>query len=130
MRKLKFSTLVFWVAVISGLVYGAVYFAGRPEAGVVICNSALPKIELEFVAKEIIQEGNSQKELVKFKTVASQDGRVEIAVVGGNVFGPSSMMVDQEKEVFWYVIPSVDTVEVKASITNACGTSFVQKHSQ
>lgn len=127
MRKFKLTTWLFIFALILGGIYGGIYFANRPEANVAFCNSGLPSIEAEFVSKESSEEGSPAAGLIKLQTVASQDGKVDLEAAGGDIFGPSSMMVNSGKEVFWYIVPDTDMVEIKATISNSCGTSFVQK---
>lgn len=127
MRKFKPTTWLFIFALVLGTIYGGIYFANRPEANVAVCNSGLPRIEAEFVSRESVEENSSVAGLIKLKTIANQDGKVDLEAAGGDVFGPSSMMINQDKEVFWYIMPNTDMVEVKATISNSCGTSFTQK---
>lgn len=122
MRISKLTNWLFFIAIGIGLIYGAIYFSRRPQADVITCNNGIPSSVIEFVDNE------PESSLIKFKTISSQDGQVTIDPTNGEMFGPSSMLVKKDQEVFWYITPESESVEVKATISNSCGTSFVAKN--
>lgn len=122
MKFYKFTNWLFIIVGAISLIYVAIYFARRPQADVVVCNNGIP-----YSVLELVEDFKSESNLRKFKTTSSQDGQVVVEIDKGQIFGPNSMIVSKDKETFWYLKSNSDTFEIKATITNVCGTSFVKK---